>query len=118
MAAIVSVVVSLPVAPGFIGQFHFAFVVGLDLINRIDDSVAGGRNLRHGRRSLAALEMTRRGTSVFSWGWCQAMAIVAHLCTLIPIVVVGVFCLLWEDLGLVELTRAMGKSDGQETTGC
>ncbi len=46
------------------------------------------------------------------------MAIVAHLCTLIPIVVVGVFCLLWEDLGLVELTRAMGKSDGQETTGC
>ena len=74
VAAIVSVVVSLPVAPVFIGQFHFAFVVGLDLINRIDDSVAGGRNLRHGRRSLAALEMTGRGTSVLSWGWCQAVA--------------------------------------------
>jgi len=29
VAAIVSVAVSLPVAPGFIGQFHFAFVVGL-----------------------------------------------------------------------------------------
>jgi len=90
VAAIVSVAVSLPVAPGFIGQFHFAFVVGIDLIDRIDHSVAGGRNLSHGRRSLAALEMTGRGTSVLSWGWCQAVApIRTHAGSAFPLGTVG-----------------------------
>jgi len=76
MLGVGAVVNSLPGAPGFVGQFHFAVVVALKLtIPTLDTADA------------------------------QAVAIVMHLLNLLPIAILGVFCLMWEDFRLVELTR-------------
>ncbi|HOZ50005.1 MAG TPA: lysylphosphatidylglycerol synthase transmembrane domain-containing protein [Candidatus Hydrogenedentes bacterium] len=84
VTAVVSVAVSLPVAPGFIGQFHFAIVVGVSAV-------------------LSSVALPD----------AKAMAILAHLFNLVPILALGFFCLIWENLGLRDLTRATEKTNAQ-----
>ena len=78
----VAVCVSVPGAPGFVGQFHVPIVVALVMvIDGMDPSRA------------------------------KAVAIVTHLVNLIPVYVVGVFCLFWEKMGLAELSRESARAE-------
>jgi hypothetical protein len=72
--SLLAVVISLPGAPGFVGQFHIAIVGGLLIVMpNVDLDVA------------------------------KAVAIVAHIINLVPVVLVGVYCLYREKFGLLEL---------------
>jgi glycosyltransferase 2 family protein len=76
MEMLLAVAISVPGPPGFIGQFQVPIIVTLVmLVPGIEDSKA------------------------------KAMAIVAHVANLIPVTVIGVFCLVREQFGFVELTR-------------
>ncbi len=73
---LVAVLISMPLLPGYIGQFHLGIVVALRMVNPdIDFSTA------------------------------LAFAIVVHIINLLPVVVLGAFCLFWEKFGIVELGR-------------
>lgn len=74
--SLLSVFISIPGPPGFIGPFHAGIVGGLILANP-------DLNLNTAR----------------------AIAIFSHLFNLIPIIVIGVICLSFERLGFRELTR-------------
>ena len=73
--SLVSILISIPLLPGAIGQYHLAFVAGL---------------------LITIPSMTLNET--------KAVAIVAHVLTLIPIAGLGIFCLFREKLRLVEIT--------------
>jgi uncharacterized protein (TIRG00374 family) len=74
--SLLAVFISVPGPPGFVGPFHVAIVAGLLLVRPgIDMDVA------------------------------RATAILAHLCNLLPVVVVGVWCLSTEKMSLRELKR-------------
>ena len=73
--SLVSILTSVPLMPGVIGQYHLAFVVGL---------------------LIAIPSMTLDET--------KAVAIVAHVLTLIPIAGLGIFCLFGEKLRFVDIT--------------
>lgn len=75
--SLIALFISLPGAPGFIGQYHMAIVAGLML-------AAPGTNLEIAR----------------------AAAIMAHLLNLIPVTVTGFWCLYREQFGLLELKHA------------
>lgn len=80
MTTFLSAAIALPGAPGFIGQFHFGVMMGLYIaIPGIQPDVA------------------------------KAIAILAHLFNLIPVLVVGLYCLLREQMGLLELQRETEK---------
>ena len=74
--SILSVAISMPGAPGFVGQFHIAVV--------------------------AALLITLPSIAVDK---AKAVSIVAHLMNLLPIAVAGIYCLYREQFGLLELRR-------------
>lgn len=74
--SLLSVFISIPGPPGFIGPFHAGVVGGLILVN-------------------TALDLDT----------LRAVAIVAHLFNLIPIVLIGIPCLSFEKIGLRELAK-------------
>ncbi len=74
--SLIAVAISLPGAPGFIGQFHAAIV--------------------------AAMLITMPSINL---DVARAVAIMAHLVNLIPVVLVGLYCLYLEGFGLIELRR-------------
>ncbi len=80
--SLVAVAISMPGAPGFIGQFHAAILVAMVIT-----------------MPEVKLDVAR------------AIAIVTHLLNLIPVTVVGVACLYLEGFGLVELRRQSESSD-------
>jgi glycosyltransferase 2 family protein len=87
LVSMLSVAISLPSTPGFAGVFHFAiFFSVLFTMPETDANVA------------------------------RALAIVAHLVNLIPVVVVGIFCLYLEDLGLFQLQRESRKVQASSET--
>lgn len=84
--SLLSVFISIPGPPGFIGPFHAGVVGGLIL-------VAPDVNLNIAR----------------------AVAIVAHLFNLLPIVIIGVICLSFERLDFLELSRKSEKiAEGEQ----
>ena len=77
MELLVAVSISVPGAPGFVGQFHIPIVVTLMLVvPNMDISTA------------------------------KAFAIVAHLLNVIPVAIVGVACMFLEQFGLAEIREA------------
>lgn len=74
--SLLSIVISMPGAPGFVGQFHFAVMVSV----------------------LVVVPDVPLNTA-------RAMAIVCHLANFIPILVVGFYCVYREDFGLLQLRR-------------
>jgi len=75
--ALLAVLISVPGAPGFVGQFHLAIVAALVAV-------------------VPGIELAR----------VQAVAIVSHLANaVVPVVMAGVFCLFWEKMSFLELTR-------------
>ncbi|HPO12582.1 MAG TPA: lysylphosphatidylglycerol synthase transmembrane domain-containing protein [Candidatus Hydrogenedentes bacterium] len=74
--SLLALAISLPGAPGFIGQFHAAIV--------------------------AAMVITMPNINL---DVARAIAIVAHLVNLIPVYIVGFYCLYLEGFGLIELKR-------------
>jgi len=85
ITAMVAVVISLPGAPGFVGQFHVGVMVGAGVV------IPG-----------------------IAFANAQALALLAHVLVLLPILVAGVFCLFWEDLRLLELTRASARTQQED----
>lgn len=76
MTTFLSLAISLPGAPGFIGQFHLGVMLGLYIaVGDVELEVA------------------------------KAIAILTHLFNLIPVVLIGLYCLMREQLGLLELQR-------------
>jgi hypothetical protein len=76
MVTFLSVAITLPGAPGFIGQFHFGIMFGLYIsVPTVEPDVA------------------------------KAVAILAHIFNLIPVALTGLYCLLREQMGLLELQR-------------
>jgi len=75
MISMISVFIVFPLIPGLVGQYHFAVIACL-LIVIPDMQIA-----------LA-----------------KAVAIVTHVLTLIPIIVLGIFCLLKKKLNILEIT--------------
>ncbi len=76
LLSLVAVVISIPGTPGFVGQFHAAVFAGIFL--------------------------TAPGTNP---DVARAVAIVAHLFNLVPVVLVGLYCLYHDHMGLLELRR-------------
>jgi uncharacterized protein (TIRG00374 family) len=74
--AMIAVFISVPVTPGTVGQYHLPAVAAL---------------------LMAAPEVAPARA--------KAVAIVAHISTLIPIAGLGIYCLLRERLGLLDLVR-------------
>ena len=74
--SLVAVVISLPGAPGFVGQYHAAIWAAMLICSpEINSNVV------------------------------RAVAIMGHLINLVPVMVVGVYCLQMEKLGLITLRR-------------
>lgn len=78
--SLVSILTSVPLMPGVIGQYHLAFVVGL---------------------LIAIPSMTLDET--------KAVAIVAHVLTLIPIAILGIFCLVREKMSFINISFSFNK---------
>lgn len=77
MQTAIAAAVSVPAAPGFIGLYHAAVILALTAVSgAVDEERA------------------------------SAIAIMAHLLNLIPVVIVGLVCLKMESLGLIALQRA------------
>ncbi len=84
--SMLAVFISVPGPPGFVGPFHVAIVAGLLLVNPgIDLNVA------------------------------RATAILAHVLNLVPIVIVGVWCLSTEKMSLRELKHESRNANAQDT---
>jgi hypothetical protein len=76
MEMLLAVAIAVPGPPGFIGQFQVPIIVTLVmLVPGIEDSKA------------------------------KAVAILTHVVNLIPIAVIGIYCLIREQFGFVELTQ-------------
>ncbi len=83
--SLLAVAVSIPGLPGFVGPFHIAIMGGLYITNPAVDLNAA-----------------------------FAAAIMAHLLNLVPVVMVGAYCLYLEGFGLLELRRSgSGPADGE-----
>lgn len=82
MQTMLAVAISIPGAPGFVGQFHAPLVITLMmLLPGMDDAKA------------------------------KAFAIVAHLGAVLPVLVVGIICLMMEQVNLVELTHETAQAE-------
>lgn len=78
-----SVCIALPGAPGFIGQFQAGILIGLALaVPGVDYALA------------------------------LAVGLVAHIANVVPIAVTGVYCLVREQMGLLELRQASQEAEG------
>ncbi len=82
---LLALAIVIPIAPGFIGQFHFGIVAGL---------------------LLAAPEAPM--------ATAQAIAIVAHLVNFAAVVLTGVVCLWMEHMGLFELRRISSEAQADQ----
>lgn len=82
---LLALAIVIPIAPGFIGQFHFGIVAGL---------------------LLAAPEAPM--------ATAQAIAIVAHLINFLAVVLTGVVCLWMEHMGLFELRRISSEAQAEQ----
>jgi uncharacterized protein (TIRG00374 family) len=78
--SLVSILISVPLMPGVIGQYHLAFVAGL---------------------LITIPSMTLNET--------KAVAIVAHVLTLIPIAILGIFCLVREKMSYINMLFSFNK---------
>ena len=77
----VAAMISMPLAPGAVGQFHVGVVGALKIVMpEMDIAVT------------------------------LAISLVVHAINLIPVVGFGLFCLFWEQFGLIELSRESEKS--------
>ena len=76
LQSLLAVAISVPGAPAFVGQFHLPIVLTLALL--VPD---------------------------MSMNEAKAIAIVTHIANVFPIAAVGVFCLWWEKLGLLQLSK-------------
>jgi uncharacterized membrane protein YbhN (UPF0104 family) len=76
MNALLAIAISLPNAPGFVGQFHIPLVLGLVM-------------------TAPALDVNI----------AKAYAIAMHLWQLPPVLIFGIWCLLRENMNLVQLQR-------------
>lgn len=76
MLSMIAVLISVPVTPGVVGQYHIAIVASLLLV-------------------MPGMEPVE----------AKAVAIVTHLLSLIPIAAMGIFCLFWERLNFIDLVR-------------
>ncbi len=89
--SLLAIAISLPGAPGFIGQFHLAIMAAIFLLS-------------------PDVDVDR----------ARAVAIMAHLINLIPIVIVGLYCLYREQLGLLALRKeslaAEAELESEEST--
>lgn len=81
MLALIAVFISVPLTPGVVGQYHLP--------------------------AVAALLMTSAGTSPAT---AKAVAIVAHISTLLPIGTLGLYCLFRERVGLRDVVRQTAES--------
>ncbi|MFP4500908.1 MAG: lysylphosphatidylglycerol synthase transmembrane domain-containing protein [Candidatus Hydrogenedentota bacterium] len=77
-----AVAISIPGAPGFIGQFHFAIAVSIYAL--ADPSAMSAETLQ--AKAVGA-------------------ALVAHVVNVVPVVSIGLWCLWREQMGLLELRR-------------
>ena len=87
IVALLAAALSVPGAPGFVGQYHVPVVVALVML---DPHVAVAD--------------------------AKAMAIVAHFLTLIHVIIAGVLCLAWERVGLLRLERECQKAEEGHAT--
>ena len=76
MLSLIAVAIAVPLTPGTVGQFHLPAVAGLLI-----------------------------GVPELSPARAKAVAIVDHLSTLLPVAVLGIYCILRERLGVLELVR-------------
>jgi uncharacterized protein (TIRG00374 family) len=83
LLALIAVLIAVPVTPGVVGQYHVPAVAGL----------------------LMAAPETAPASA-------KAFALVSHLWTLLPIAVLGLWCLYQERLGLGDLVRQSARSEG------
>lgn len=81
--SLLSVFISIPGPPGFIGPFHAGIVGGLILVN-----------------------------PAINLNTARAIAILAHLFNLIPILIIGIICLSFEHLQLNELNQEAKLTEG------
>jgi uncharacterized membrane protein YbhN (UPF0104 family) len=86
LQVLLAVAVSVPGAPGFVGQFHLAFVVGI----------------------LMAVPTALPAEA-------KAIAITAHLLNFVPTVVAGIISLVMEQSGLFELKRQSIRAENEAT---
>ena len=80
ICSFLALAISVPGAPGFIGQFHFGVVIPIIIL------MPG-----------PAMEQ--------SYNTALAVAVVAHLLNVVPVLAVGIVSLYWEQLGLLQLSR-------------
>jgi uncharacterized membrane protein YbhN (UPF0104 family) len=80
--SLLSIVISMPGAPGFVGQFHFAIMVSV----------------------LVVLPEVPLNTA-------RAIAIVCHLLNFFPVAVIGFYCVYRENFGLLQLRREGARVD-------
>jgi glycosyltransferase 2 family protein len=79
-----AVAIALPGAPGFIGQFQAGVLAGL---------------------MMTVPEMR--------YADALALGLVAHVVNVIPVAITGVFCLAWENMGLLELQRGSEAAEAE-----
>lgn len=85
MQSLIAVIISVPGAPGFVGQFHVALVVSLVMaVPNVDLATA------------------------------KAFAIITHLAHVVPVALAGVYCLFLEKLSFVELARNSTRAQQEE----
>lgn len=72
----VAAMISMPLAPGAVGQFHIGVVAGMMIL--------------------------MPGTDIAK---AFAVSLVAHVINLLGVFLPGIFCLFWEQFGLIELSR-------------
>jgi uncharacterized protein (TIRG00374 family) len=85
MIAVIGIVIFVPVTPGFVGQYHVPAVAGLLMAAPAVDPVTA-----------------------------KAVAIVDHLWTLVPVTVLGLYCMRRERLGLREIIRRSSPGAGEQ----
>ena len=85
MVTMIAVFISVPIAPGMVGQYHIAIITCLLLVIPETDTAQA-----------------------------KAVAIVAHVLSLIPIAALGIFCLVRERLSFVELTRQVSRREPED----
>lgn len=117
--------ISVPGAPGFIGQFHFGVAVPILMLmpavpvtytfgESAAEVVAGLASAYAGPAASCLAEIPRRAAEQSletAKGLGLAVAIVAHLTNVFPVFAVGFYCLYREQMGLFQLRREAEESE-------
>ncbi|HNT87202.1 MAG TPA: lysylphosphatidylglycerol synthase transmembrane domain-containing protein, partial [Candidatus Hydrogenedentes bacterium] len=129
VVSFLALAISVPGAPGFIGQFHFGVAIPVLLLmpsvtatyafgECAGHAVAGFTSLYVGPAAAALGEIPRAAAEhslATAKGLGLAVAIVAHLINVFPVFAVGLFCLYREQLGLFQLRREAEEAEAPET---